>query len=153
PDWLLYRRGLRPGATFPGLAAFFENIGLYAARRRWLVVSCVVIVIALTPLGLRRLIVQDSWADEFDRGSEFWRATQMVNTNFYGMHLLFVCVDASEPVTGELAAPPNSLNRIMLPGNICNDLQEMEGSAITLSSNPANAATPRVWHSHIRLLQ
>ena len=39
-----------------------------------------------------------------------------------GMHLLFVCVDASELATGELAAPPDGQNRILLPGDICNEL-------------------------------
>ena len=32
------------------------------------------------PLGLRRLVIQDSWIDGFDPDSEFRRATRLVNT-------------------------------------------------------------------------
>jgi hypothetical protein len=152
-NWLRLRWGFGQKTAFSGLAAFFENLGHYAERRCWLVVACIFIVLLLTPIGLRRLVVQDSWADEFDPDSEFWHATQWMNANFYGMHLLYVCVDASETKTGELAAPPNSLNRILLPGNICNDLLEIEASPITLSALPENITAPRVWHSQIRLLR
>ena len=97
--------------------------------------------------------MQDSWTDAFDPESAFRRATQLVNRSFYGMHLLFVCVDASELATGELAAPPNGQNRILLPGNLCHELQEIESSALTLSVTPTNAAAPRAWHSQIELLR
>ena len=152
-NWLLLRWGFGQRTTFSRLAAFFENVGQFAERRRRLVFACILIVLLLTPIGLRRLIVQDSWADEFDPDSEFSCATRLVNTNFYGMHLLFVCVDASETASGELAARPNSLDRILLPGNICDDLQEIEGSAITLSATPVNTKAPHVWHSRVRLLR
>jgi predicted RND superfamily exporter protein len=152
-NWLLLRRDPERRVTFLRLGAFFENVGRSAAHKWWLVIACIFVVVALTPLGLRRLVVQDSWTDEFDPDSEFWHATQLVNTNFYGMHLLFICVDASETAMGELEAPPNTLNRILLPGDICNDLQEIEGSPITLSATPVNATVSRKWHSQIRLLR
>ena len=153
PNWLLLRWGSGQKAIVSGLGAFFENVGHYAERRRWPVVACIFIVVLLTPIGLHRLIVQDSWADEFDPNSEFSYATQLVNTNFYGMHLLFVSVDASETASGDLVAQPNSLNRILLPGNICSDLQEIEGSSITLFATPVNTTAPHVWHSQVRLLR
>ena len=151
--WLLLRGSSKESAAIPIWGAFFEQGGRWVARRRWLVLVCVFIVVALTPLGLRRLIVQDSWTDEFNPNSEFWRATQLVNSRFYGMHLLYVCVDASDFKKGELTAPPNALNRIVLPGDVCNDVLEIEGSPIILSALPLNATAPRVWHSQIRLLR
>jgi hypothetical protein len=151
PDWLLSRR--RPGkkAALSRLATFFADSGSRVVRRRWLVIACAVILVALTPLGLRRLIVQDSWTDAFDPDSDFRRSTEFVNRNFFGMHLLFVCVDASELATGELAAPPDGQSRILLPGNVCNELPEIESSTITLTATPTNATSPRVWHSQIEL--
>lgn len=153
PAWLLWRRRPWKKAALGRLATFFASFGRGVVHRRWLVAAGAVMVIALTPLGLRRLIVQDSWTDEFDPDSDFSRATRLVNSNFYGMHLLFVCVDASEVARGELSAPPDRQNRIFLPGAICNELQEIEGSAITLSATPTNAAGARVWHSRIELVR
>jgi hypothetical protein len=52
------------------------------------------VVALLTPLGIRRVVVQDSWIDGFDPASEFRRATRLVNAQFHGAHLLVVRVDA-----------------------------------------------------------
>ncbi len=153
PGWLISRRRPERPAALSRLSTFFAGLGRSVVRWRWLTVACALLVVALTPLGLRRLVVQDSWTDAFDPDSEFRWSTQLVNSNFYGMHLLFVCMDASERATGELPAPPNGQNRILLPGTLCHELQEIEGSAITLSVTPTNAAAPRVWHSQIELLR
>lgn len=151
PAWLLPRRRPETNTALARLAAFFADLGRSVVRQRGLVVMLALLVVALTPLGLRRLVVQDSWTDEFGPDSEFWRATQLVNSNFYGMHLLFVCVDASKLATGELRAPPDVQNRTLLPGNICNELAEIEGSAITFSATPTNATSPLVWRTQIQL--
>ena len=151
PAWLLSRRRPEEKAALSRLAIFFANSGSGVVRWRWLVVACAVILVALTPLGLRRLIVQDSWTDAFDPDSDFRRSTELVNSNFFGMHLLFVSVDAPELATGELSAPPNGQSRILLPGTVCNELQEIESSTIMLSARPTNAASPRFWHSQIEL--
>jgi len=151
PAWLISRRRPQRTAALSRLAAFFSSLGGRVARRRWLVAACALIVIAVTPLGLRRLAVQDSWTDAFDPDSEFRRSTQLVNSNFFGMHLFFVCMDAPELATGELSAPPNAQSRILLPGHICRELAEIEGSSITLSAAATNATAPRVWHSQIEL--
>ena len=130
------------------LAAFFAGLGGSIVQRRWQLVVCAVMVMAVTPFGLHRLVVQDSWTDAFDPESEFRRTTRLVNSNFYGMHLLLVSVDASDQATGELPAPPDGQSRILLPGDICNELQEIESSAITISAGAA-----RRWHSQIELLR
>lgn len=151
PAWLLSRRRPEAKETLARLATFFARSGSVVVRWRWLVVAGAVLVVALTPLGLRRLIVQDSWTDAFDPDSDFRRSTELVNSNFFGMHLLFVSVDAPELATGELPAPPDAHSRILLPGNVCRELQEIESSTITLSATPTNAMSPRVWHSQIEL--
>jgi hypothetical protein len=153
PAWLISRRRPERQAALSRLATWFAGLGRGVVRWRWRVVAGACMVVALTPLGLRRLVVQDSWTDAFDPDSEFRRSTQLVNSNFYGMHLLFVCLEAPELATGKLSAPPNDQNRIFLPGNICRELQEIEGSAIALSATPTNAAAPRVWRSQIELLR
>ena len=61
--------------------------------------SSALAVMALTPFGLRQLVVQDSWTNGFDPASEFRRVTEQVNDHFFGMHLLFV--SAAAPRTPE----------------------------------------------------
>jgi predicted RND superfamily exporter protein len=151
PAWLLSRQRQNEQATLARLAVFFANSGKVVVRWRWLVIAGAVILVALTPLGLRRLIVQDSWTEAFDPDSEFRRSAELVNRNFFGMHLLFVSVDAPELATGELSAPPNAQSRIYLPGDVCRELQEIESSSIKLSATPTNGTSPRVWHSQIEL--
>jgi len=149
--WLVSRRRQLEKPALFRLAAFFAPSGSVVVRWRWLVIAGAILVVALAPLGLRRLVVQDSWTDAFDPDSDFHRSTELVNSNFYGMHLLFVSVNAPELVAGELPAPPNAQSRILLPGTVCRELQEIESSTITLSAMPTNAASPRVWHSQIEL--
>ena len=153
PAWLLSRQRPEEGATFSRLTTFFAGSGRVVVRGRWVVVACAVLVVAVTPLGLRRLVVQDSWTEAFDPDSEFRRSMEWVNRDFYGMHLLFVCVDASERATGEVSAAADGQDRISLPGNLCRELQEIEGSAITLSTTSTNAVAPGVWRSQIELLR
>jgi len=71
-------------------------------RYRYWVIGVVVLILFLTPLGLRRLVIQDSWIDGFDPNSEFSRATRLVNEQFHGMHLLYVTIDAGEVLRGQL---------------------------------------------------
>lgn len=151
PGWLLSRQRPDGKATLSQLATFFAHSGSVVVRWRWLVLAGAILVVALTPLGLRRLMVQDSWTDAFDPDSEFRQSTERVNRDFFGMHLLFVSVDAPELATGELPAPPSTQSRILLPGNVCRELQEIESSTITLSATPTNATSPHVWHSQIEL--
>ena len=153
PTWLLWRHRPEERGASSRLAIFFAGLGCGVVRWRWRVIACALLVVAVTPLGLRRLVVQDSWTDAFDPDSEFRQSMAWVNRDFYGMHLLFVCVDASERATGELSTVPDGQNRISLPGNLCTELQEIEGSAITLSATTTNAGAPRVWQSRIELLR
>jgi predicted RND superfamily exporter protein len=151
PAWLL--SGRRRETSLSALAKRFTALGGGVVRFRWAVLTLALFLAALTPLGLRRLVVQDSWTDAFAPESEFRRATRMVNDHFHGMHLLLVCLDASQLLTGELPAPPNAASQIILPGNLCKELSELEGAAITLSCATTNAAAPRLWRSQLELLR
>lgn len=73
----------------------FAHMGEMVAKHRTLVLVGTILLLALTPLGLHRLAVQDSWTNGFSAGSEFRRVTEAVNKNYFGMHVLQVCADIS----------------------------------------------------------
>jgi predicted RND superfamily exporter protein len=158
PKWLLSRRS--PGAkdSQGWLAEAFARQGLQVVRHRFWVLGAILLVMVLTPFGLRRLVIQDSWIDGFDPSSEFRRTTALVNDQFRGMHLLFVSLDAPKVISGELAASAISSSSIILPASLMESPAVIEGSAITLSisnqspAGPAsNAPMPAVWRSHIEM--
>jgi uncharacterized protein len=155
PAWLL--RGSRQKAEpFAGFGPWFGRLGLAMVRWRWQVVGLVLLLAALTPLGLTRLVVQDSWTEGFDPDSEFRRATHRINEDFQGMHLLLVSCEAPQMVAGEVGPTELSAGAIVLPGNLVADAGIIAGSTITISvTNTAQAtqAVPApagaVWRSHI----
>jgi predicted RND superfamily exporter protein len=134
------------------LAAKFAGAGLVVVRRRWWVVSFALAVLALTPFGLRRLVVQDSWTNGFDPQSEFWRVTQQVNKNFFGMHLLFISADAPKTFHGEIASSAFNGPDIALPAALVGDAALIAGSPIKLSVGEPASAASAVWQSHIEIV-
>ena len=147
PVWLRPRH--RPGekTAVVWLATKFAGAGQVVVRRRWWVVGCALVVMALTPFGLRRLVVQDSWTNGFAPESEFRRVTQLVNENFFGMHLLFVSAAAPRTLTGELPASAVSHYSISLSGDLLRDPTLIAGSPVTLLSGNDSA----VWRSQIEM--
>ena len=123
-----------------------------SCSHRWWVVGGMVGVMALTPLGLRRLVVQDSWTNGFDPESEFRRVTQQVNSNFFGMHLLFVCAEAPKTIQGEIPAAAINGPDIALPAALMGDPALIAGSPIKLSVGASADASTAVWQSHIELV-
>jgi predicted RND superfamily exporter protein len=152
PAWL--RPKHQPGEKNPApwLAAKFADAGGAIVRRRWWVTGCALAVLTLTPLGLRRLIVQDSWTNGFDPESEFRRVTQLVNDNFFGMHLLFVAAEAPKTIEGEIEATAINSPDIGLPAARVGDPGLIAGSPITLSVGGSGGAPTAVWQSHIELV-
>jgi hypothetical protein len=156
PAWLLSRRRQEGQPVASVLAKGFARLGEGVVRWRWLVAGLALLIIALTPLGLRRLVVQDSWTDAFDPGSEFRRATRLINDQFYGMHLLFVSFSAPNLLTGTIGSSNLTTGFILLPGNLVDDPVLIAGSSITLSTaenlkapNTTNAAPCATWKFHI----
>lgn len=147
PRRLVAVRDGRIAAETGALAAWFARLATIITRRRWWAIGLVVLVTALTPLGLRRLVVQDSWIDGFDPGSEFRRATQLVNEQFYGMHLLLVTLDDPQTLSGDVAASALTQQEILLPGKLIESPALIAGSAMTLS------AAGKQWATRIEMIE
>jgi predicted RND superfamily exporter protein len=149
PAWLASRR--RELGAQPALITWFTRLGPIIVRWRWRAVVLVLLATTLTPLGLRRLVVQDSWTGGFDPRSDFSRATRQVNEQFFGIHLLFVSCDATRAFNGEFPASALASGRIYLPGNLVPDDAFLPGCAMTVSSvEPSeNSSANLVWQTHI----
>jgi predicted RND superfamily exporter protein len=128
------------------LSQFFARLCPVIIRHRAWVTFGLVLIAAVTPLGLSRLTVQDSWTDAFDPSSAFRRATKRVNEDFYGMHLLFVSCDANKTVHGEVPVSAVNPDGISIPANITENPALIAGSSITIS------ASNTVWRSHIEMV-
>jgi len=157
PAWLLSESRVKVPASAFTLASWFGRLGPWVIRWRWWAAGLVFVLLASTPFGLRRLVVQDSWIDGFDPTSEFRSVTKQVNDQFYGMHLLFVAVNAPRVITGEIAASAINASGIGFPGNLVDDLALIQGSAISLviaDESPAGGITIRpngaVWQAQIK---
>lgn len=81
------RRVVRP--TWP------DRLAALQARRPLLVAAFFGLLTVALGAGAERLVVQDSWLDGFKEGSAFRQATERVNRNFFGTHLLLVDLDFS----------------------------------------------------------
>lgn len=146
----------RPAAAAAGLAAAFGRLAVAVARHRWWAIGTVLLVMALSPLGLRRLTVQDSWIDGFDPDSEFRRATKMVNEQYFGMHLLLVTLDAPAVATGEIPIADLAGDEIRLPANLVEHPALIAGSPITLTrvetDHPERPASAPPWRSRLEMV-
>lgn len=150
PAWLVNRksRGKKKG---PGaLAECFSGLAGAVVRLRWVVVALVAAILALAPLGLQRLVVQDSWIDGFDKDSEFRRATELVNQQYHGIHLLLVAVEAKKELTGVLPLAAVKGQEIALPGGLVENPAVIGGSSIVLTA----AEKPGLsWQTHIEMVE
>jgi hypothetical protein len=153
PASLRPRFGVRVQDGSFALPAWFGRFGLRVVRWRWWVAGSVLLVAALTPLGLRRLVVQDSWIDGFEPNSEFRSVTLHLNQQFYGMHLLLVAFDLPQMITGDVAASAVNPGVIVLPGDLAEVAPLIQGSSITLSVLETGAATnsppDTIWRAPI----
>jgi predicted RND superfamily exporter protein len=166
PAWLVSRRqtkgdvqsastimeGDRPPACT--LANWFALLGPAVVRWRWCVAALVLLVTALTPLGVHRLVVQDSWTSGFDPQSDFSHATHLVNDQFDGMHLLFVSCKAPLLFKGQIPGSALTPTWLALPGDLVPDLAFLEGRSLRVfpagtNAPITNAPAPTVWHTRI----
>ncbi len=158
-SWVMTRgareRGLPAASTSADSTASKRPVGrapfglfaLWAVRRRWWIVGAVGLAVALTPLGLRRLVIQDSWIDGFEPESEFSHATRTINEHYHGMHLLKVSLDAGETLRGMVAATNVSFARILLPTNLVAQPQSLAGRWLYLFAGDASNAPS--WRASI----
>jgi predicted RND superfamily exporter protein len=157
PEWLVSRSSRPVAANAFSLGSWFGRLARWVIRWRWWVAGLAGLVMAITPLGLRQLVVQDSWIDGFDPNSEFRRTTQLVNEHFYGMHLLFVSFDAPETITGEVAVSAVNATGINFPAGLVEDLTLIDRSSISLVMadeaplrHRTNGVNPTIWLTQIQ---
>jgi hypothetical protein len=151
PAWLRPRQ--RHGAPpVSWLAANFAGAGQAVVRRRWWVVGFALAAAAITPFGLRQLVVQDSWTNGFDPESDFRRVTQLVNDHYFGMHLLFVSAEAPKTIQGEIASASINFPDVGLPAALVGEPVLIAGSPIKLSTGTPSDATSAVRLSRIELV-
>ena len=98
-------------------------------RYRYAVLALAVLIAAAAPLGVRWVVVQDSWIDGFAPDSEFYRTTQMFNEQFLGTHILLVTAD-TEPyvLAGELKTEAIGHHQIRFPLDLVGDPQTLVGN-------------------------
>ena len=120
---------------------FFDRVGATVARFRFAVLGVAALVAVLAPLGVRRIVVQDSWIDGFAPASEFHQATQMFNNRFLGTHMLLVHVDTGHDViTGELEPEAVGDSTFVFPGDLAADPETLVGRSIQFSRSGAPMA-------------
>ena len=94
-----------------------------------------VLLAVIAPLGVRAVVVQDSWINGFAQDSEFSQAVRLFNEQFLGMHILLVCVDAGASVlTGEIQSDSLEPNGLRLPADLVDDPQSLIGREIRLTT-------------------
>jgi len=162
PDWLKSRafgdRRASPNATaFPSLARGFSWLGLASGRARWWILGVSVVVMAVTPFGLRKLAIQDSWTDAFDPDSDLRRVTRLVNDEFHGMHLLLVSFDVPQLLRGEVGKQAITPDGVVIGGTVVTNPILIAGSAISITAglkDPPGAASNNVptVKSHIEMV-
>ncbi len=151
--------GVSPRERVP----WFGRFGAVVVRYRFVLVPAALLVAAAAPLGVKRLIVQDSWLDGFAPDSAFRQATGYFNEQFLGTHILFVTVDAGHyELTGTVGGDAISHHELRLPGDVVDDPATLVGSWLTVEyvkgtgkpREPAPARTrrnqsPRRWATRI----
>lgn len=146
PKWLRPSENKSDKHSIATLAAGFVRLGNVVVRHRHWVIGGALAVIALTPFGLRRLVVQDGWTNGFAPDSEFRRVTESVNENFFGTHLLYVCAQSTNTLHGEIPVAAINGPDLTLPGTLVSEPATIIGSPITLTAGDAE------WRTHIEFV-
>lgn len=113
----------------------FARLAELLMRRRSLVVPAFGLLLIGSTFGIRKVVVQDSWIDGFDPHSEFRHATAEFNEQFFGTHVLQLCVDASKR-TFEYTADSGTFedHRYPLPAHLLRSPGQFVGDRVWLSS-------------------
>jgi predicted RND superfamily exporter protein len=125
----------------------FAALGRFAIAWRWGIILTGVALVAVAPLGVRQIVIQDSWINGFAPESDFFRATHRFNDRFLGTHILLVRVDAGYyEREGILGADDWKDFELTLPGDIIDDETELVGNRFVASlvdPPPVQPDTPR----------
>lgn len=136
----------------------FQRWADFLVRRRGLVIPLFLLLIGAGSFGINRLRIQDSWIDGFDPQSEFREATTYFNDQFFGAHILQLCIDAGERIRETTVngadiqerAFPLPIAWAARPDMLVGDLL-----ALTRNANPGSPTThpatmDRTWKSWIQ---
>jgi predicted RND superfamily exporter protein len=122
------RRAWAGGSAAPRMKQWFGALGSGVVRFRGVVLLGAIAVAVVAPLGIRKVVVQDSWIDGFAAESEFRRATDAFDEQFLGAHTLLVCVDAGrQRMTGEIVGAAFDVLWTKLPGDVVDDPAALVG--------------------------
>jgi predicted RND superfamily exporter protein len=113
------------------LASSFARFGRGVLRYRWWLAGLTAGICALSPLGLARLVVQDSWTDAFDPDSVIRRATRLVNQQFDGMHLLLVTFEDKQSLSVKLGPSAMNSEGLTIPRGLVEHPVLIAGSAVS----------------------
>ena len=84
---------------------FFGWLAGVVIRYRALVLLGAGVLAIATPLGISKVIIQDSWIDGFAPESDFYGATKQFHEQFHGGHMLLIAVHTGdERMAGEIGA-------------------------------------------------
>jgi predicted RND superfamily exporter protein len=149
PAWFLsgQRRAQRTRAA---LGEYFVQFARGVTKWRRAIAWSALLITALTPLGIRRLAVQDSWMDSFDPASEFRRNARIVNENFHGMHLLYVSFDSPAVISGESNSAAMRSTILSLPAKLVENPATIEGGTAVISFITGSGSN-FIWQSHVEM--
>lgn len=161
PRWLFPLQTRRTSAAAnasEASAPFFAALGRFCVRRRYAVLIVAVCITAAAPLGIRRVIVQDSWIDGFAPDSGFARAANSFNEHFLGMHMLHVALEATkDPVTFNIPAAAIEGTGLRVPASALPENIDVLGWQLTLQcaavpgsgEESDDANFPQPWSARI----
>ncbi len=153
-----FRAPARPGRALEARGRKgWGGLARQAGRRPILTLVVAGLGLALCPLGIGRLAVQDSWISGFARESAFYRATRYFNQHFYGAHVLLLALDTGRvELRGPLPAAEMSYHEIRLPADLVPEPEMLTGCALVVrrraSPGPRGAPggrpdAPASWES------
>ena len=151
PSRFVSERQETEGALASRLGTGFEIFGGFILRRRWWIIGATAILAALTPLGIWRLVVQDSWTSGFPVQSDFRRLTTQVDRSFLGSHTLLVSFDATQIMHVKVPRSAIQGSEILLPGNLVEEPIMLAGSSISLRQNGLSVAEADVQRARIEM--
>ncbi len=103
--------------------------------RRWWLIGSVAVLLLVSPLGVTRVTIQDSWVDAFSQGSAMHRAMADVNRKFFGGHLLLIELDTGPTnIDGPLAPSDVGEDHVSLDANVVADLRLITHHKLTVSA-------------------
>ncbi|MFN0058957.1 MAG: efflux RND transporter permease subunit [Planctomycetota bacterium] len=89
---------------------------VWLRRSRGVVLVGALAIAVLSPFGISKVQVQDSWIDGFSPESEFRAATEHFNAHYFGAHLLQLQVTAPNvQFSGEIGEAQLEMTRLNLP--------------------------------------